>query len=157
MSDDDPYNIQINNKHTYDCVDESVIRSAVCEALSHFGVAAADVSIAVVTDDEIAELHARYSNIDGPTDVLTFDLADASAHGQDHTHIEGEIVVSADMAIRNAECRRHHTAAELALYAVHGTLHLLGMNDKTGRDAKRMHELEDEILLRAGIGRVYTE
>ncbi len=157
MSDDDPYNIQINNKHTYDCVDESVIRSGVCEALSHFGVTAADVSIAVVTDEEIAELHERYSNIDGPTDVLTFDLADAPVPGQDHTHIEGEIVVSADTAIRNAECRRHHAAAELALYAVHGTLHLLGMNDKTGQDAKKMHELEDEILSRAGIGRVYGE
>ena len=157
MNDDDSYNIEINNKHIYDCVDDYVLCSGVSAALRRFGVAVADVSIAVVTDEEIAELHEKYSNVDGPTDVLTFDLGEAHNAGPSNHRIEGEIVVSADTAIRNAERRCHPAAAELALYAVHGTLHLLGMNDQTELDAQKMHELEDEILSSVGIGPVYGE
>ena len=94
-------------------------------------------------------------NITGATDVLTFDLAEQSQAGADRRHLEGEIVVSADTATRRAEERAHPVAAELALYVVHGTLHLLGMDDTTEQEAAKMHEMEDEILAAIGVGRVY--
>ncbi len=170
MNEDDPYDIQVHNTHADDGVDPSMLQEGIREALRRFDMASADVSVAVVTDTEIAELHEKYMNIKGATDVLTFDLAerdDAGARAAGSTgfagttrfaggrHVEGEIVVSADTAKRRAEERAHPVAAELALYVVHGTLHLLGMDDATEQQAMKMHEMEDEILAAIGVGRVY--
>jgi probable rRNA maturation factor len=176
MNEDDPYDIQVHNKHACECVDVSMLQEGIREALRRFDTAGADLSVAVVTDAEIAELHEKYMHITGATDVLTFDLAEqhhAGARAADSTgfagttrcadttrcaggrHVEGEIVVSVDTAKRRAEERAHPVAAELALYVVHGTLHLLGMNDATEHEAMKMHEMEDEILATIGVGRVY--
>ncbi len=170
MNEDDPYDIQVHNEHADDAFDPSMLRQGIREALRRFDTASADVSVAVVTDTEIAQLHEKYMNITGATDVLTFDLADERHAGTGAAgstgftgatrcaggrHVEGEIVVSADTAKRRAEERAHPVAAELALYVVHGTLHLLGMDDATEQQAMKMHEMEDEILAAIGVGRVY--
>ncbi len=132
-----------------------MLQEGIREALQRFDIASADLSVAVVSDTEIAELHEKYMNIKGATDVLTFDLAEKRHMGANGRHVEGEIVVSADTAKRRAEERAHPVAAELALYVVHGTLHLLGMDDATEQQAMKMHEMEDEILAAIGVGRVY--
>ena len=51
--------------------------------------------------------------------------------------------------------RGHDTTAEVVLYAVHGTLHLLGLDDEKPDQAARMHDIEDEILADMGLGRIY--
>lgn len=155
MNDDPPYNIQISNEHSYDCVDDSILRRGIIEALRRFDVVHADLSVAVVTDVEIGRLHEKYLKVGAPTDVLTFDLSDPAAPTDDGRRVEGEIVLSADTAMRQAARRGHSAAAELALYAVHGALHLLGMDDVAEDDAGKMHALEDAILTAAGVGRVY--
>ncbi|MCH8879786.1 MAG: rRNA maturation RNase YbeY [Planctomycetes bacterium] len=155
MNEDDPYDIQVHNKHADDGVDPSMLQEGIREALRRFDTASADVSVAVVSDAEIAELHEKYMNIKGATDVLAFDLAEKHHAGANGRHVEGEIVVSADTAKRRAEERAHPVAAELALYVVHGTLHLLGMDDATEQEAMKMHKMEDEILTAIGVGRVY--
>ena len=155
MNEDDPYDIQVHNKHADDGVDPSMLQEGIREALRRFDTASADISVAVVSDTEIAELHEKYMNIKGATDVLAFDLTRQPHAGANGPHVEGEIVVSADTAKRRAEERAHPVAAELALYVVHGTLHLLGMDDATEQEAMKMHEMEDEILAAIGVGRVY--
>ncbi len=170
MNEDDPYDIQVHSKHACECVDVSMLQEGIRETLRRFDKASAEISVAVVTDAEIAELHEKYMNIPGATDVLTFDLSDerhpgtraAGSTGFAGTtrcaggrHVEGEIVVSADTAKRRAEEHAHPVAAELALYVVHGTLHLLGMDDATEQEAMKMHEMEDEILATIGVGRIY--
>ncbi len=153
MNEDDPYDIQVHHKHADDRVDPSMLQEGIREALRRFDTASADLSVAIVSDTEIAELHEKYMNIKGATDVLTFDWAEQ--HHAGGRHVEGEIVVSVDTAKRRAEERAHPVAAELALYVVHGTLHLLGMDDATEQEAMKMHEMEDEILAAIGVGRVY--
>ncbi|MCH8052922.1 MAG: rRNA maturation RNase YbeY [Planctomycetes bacterium] len=155
MNEDDPYDIQVHNKHADDGVDPSMLQEGIREALRRFDTASADVSVAVVSDTEIAELHEKYMNIKGATDVLAFDLTRQHHAGANGRHVEGEIVVSADTAKRRAEERAHPVAAELALYVVHGTLHLLGMDDATEQEAMKMHKMEDEILTAIGVGRIY--
>ncbi|MCH8854474.1 MAG: rRNA maturation RNase YbeY [Planctomycetes bacterium] len=157
MNDDTPYDIEINNPHTYDWVDEVMLRNGISEALRRFEVTGAEISIAVVSDDEIAALHQEYLNISGPTDVLTFDLSTAPSDPQAPRRIDGEVVLSAETAMHCASRNKHLPAAELALYAVHGVLHLLGMNDKNEREAAEMHRTEDEILMAIGVGRVFGE
>lgn len=96
------------------------------------------LSIAVLRDAAIAELHERYLGLAGPTDVMAFDLGDGD--------LDGQIVVSADAARREARARRLPFEQELLRYVVHGTLHLLGHRDDTAAQAKRMHAIEDELL-----------
>ena len=69
--------------------------------------------------------------------------------------IDGEIVMSVETASREVKRLGHTVQAELALYAVHGTLHLLGYDDRTATEANLMHAVEDEILEAMGFGAVY--
>ncbi len=109
------------------------------------------ISIAIVGDAEMSRLHRQYKGIAGPTDVLTFDLREATSEP-----IEGDIVICFDEARRQATARGHDVKLELLLYALHGLLHLMGYDDHDVRDYRRMHRREDELLQRAGLGAVFA-
>ncbi len=91
-----------------------------------------EVSVAIVSDRTIARLHVDFMGIAGPTDVLTFD--------------HGEIVMSAQTAAIYAAEHRHRVEEELALYTVHGLLHLNGFDDGSARDAARMQKVQSRVL-----------
>jgi probable rRNA maturation factor len=117
----------------------AVIR-AVRQALGDRPVA--ELNVAIVDDEQIARLHEEYMGDRTATDVLTFDLRDDDAQEA----IEGEIVVSADTARREAKRRGLDRAEELTRYIIHGVLHLLGMDDSTTQDRQRMRREENRIL-----------
>ena len=96
----------------------------------------------------MAELHERYSGVEGPTDVLAFPLMEAP-------RLVGDVVVSVDTARREAARREHPAYDELVLYAVHGTLHLLGHDDHEAADRKRMRRAERDVLEALGIPPTY--
>lgn len=121
------------------------------------GFGAGAISIAVVGARRMAGLHQRYLGQPGPTDVLTFDLGT----NRRRRHIEGQIVVCADVARRRAgqgsgPARLRRMRAELALYVVHGVLHLAGYDDRTPAGFRRMHAREDALLEGLGLGRVFA-
>ena len=105
------------------------------------------LSIALVGDSTMSELHKQFMGISGPTDVLTFPM--------DDTHESGEIVICVPEARRRAKQQHSRLRNELLLYAIHGMLHLCGMDDRTQKGFERMHRMEDEILTRLGIGPVF--
>jgi probable rRNA maturation factor len=67
-----------------------------------------------------------------------------------------ELIVNGEMAVRQANLRGHSSEAELALYITHGLLHHLGFDDSTESQARKMHDMEDEILQQLGYGLVYN-
>jgi probable rRNA maturation factor len=150
MDDDGTYDIAVTRLAPGDDILDEAIVGVVSAALKAHHVARADVSVALVDDATIARLNEQHLGHEGPTDVITFDLSDDSEEG-----VEGEIVLSVDTARREAAGRGHSPAAEIALYVVHGTLHLLGYDDQLAADARDMHEREDAILSSLGIGPVY--
>jgi probable rRNA maturation factor len=93
------------------------------------------VSISLVSDRRMANLHARYRGVSGPTDVLTFQ--------------HGEIVVSTETARRNARAFGTGTKHEIYLYIVHGLLHLCGFDDTTEPERKRMGKVQASLLSEA--------
>lgn len=157
MEDDPAYQITVTRVTDTESVDDLGLRKAIEATLRRHQSRAARIGVALVDDGRMAELNQRHLRHAGPTDVLTFDLRDGKTGpgGADDPAVEGEIVVSVETAAREAASRGHHLDAELALYVVHGTLHLLGYDDDREEDAAHMHALEDEILAGIGVGTVF--
>lgn len=163
MDEEPAYEIEITDSTGNASLCRDGIEQAVSATLRRHQVPHAQISIALVSDEEIAQLNERHLQHPGPTDVLTFDLGTgpketATVSGPETRcplPVEAQIVASAETAAREAASRGHSVEAELALYAVHGTLHLLGYDDKTEGDAVRMHRAEDEILASVGWREVY--
>jgi probable rRNA maturation factor len=97
------------------------------------GIADAELSISFVTELEISELHRRYLQEDGPTDVLSFPLDDEA--GEDGLRQLGDVVFAPAVAARN---NPDDPAAELRLLLVHGILHLLGHDHMDDRERAEM-------------------
>ncbi len=112
----------------------------------------AELSLALVGDARMAQLHEQFLGIPGPTDVLTFPL-DTDHYGRPTS---GEVVVCVPEAGRRAKELGNPVERELLLYALHGLLHLCGHDDKTDSGYRRMHRTEDMILTQLGVGPVFN-
>jgi probable rRNA maturation factor len=124
--------------------------------LDHLDQPAAELSFIIVDDAAMADLHQQYSGVSGTTDVLTFDLSEPpSSLASSLQPLEGEIYLCLDEARRRAAERAHDVNRELLLYALHGVLHLLGYDDHTPSDHRRMHAEEDRLLRLVGVGPVF--
>jgi probable rRNA maturation factor len=150
MEDNPSYEVEITRDGDPGELGESRIRPAVELALRRHHCRRAALGIALVDDNRIAELNQRHLGRDGPTDVLSFDLG-----AEDTDVVDGQIAVSVETARREAQRRGHPVEAEVLLYCLHGTLHLLGYDDDNPDEAERMHAAEDELLTELGVGRVY--
>jgi probable rRNA maturation factor len=91
-----------------------------------------EVEVAIVSDRVIARVHEQFMGIRGPTDVITFEY--------------GEIVMSGETAAIYARQYGHSVDFELALYTVHGLLHLNGYEDAAASDANRMRKTQERIM-----------
>jgi rRNA maturation RNase YbeY len=111
-----------------------------------------ELSIALVSDRQMSQLHDQFMGQPNPTDVLTFPL-DRDGRGR---ALSGEIVICVPEARRQAKKRVIRPQHELLLYALHGMLHLLGLDDRTDADYRRIHQLEDRILTQLGVGPVFA-
>ena len=94
-----------------------------------------EISVVLVSDKRVAQIHRRFMNDPTPTDVITFD--------------HGEIVISAETAKRQARQFATSLAHELRLYLVHGLLHLAGFDDKTPKGAAEMIRVQETLVARA--------
>jgi len=100
------------------------------------------LSFVFVDDRKIRTVNRRYLKHDYATDVLTFDLCTKKKRGV----VEGEIVISAQMAQRNAAEYGVSVKSEVLLYMVHGVLHLLGYDDHSPSGIKKMRAKEKQLL-----------
>lgn len=153
MEDDPAYQLSVARVFDRAPQDNTRLQEAVAATLRRHDTPSAKLNVALVDDEHIATLNERHLGHSGPTDVLTFDLVDDDADKA--AGIEGEVVISVETAAREALARGHTLDAELALYAVHGTLHLLGYDDHNEKNAACMHAMEDDILTEIGLGAIY--
>ncbi len=123
------------------------------EACRVLGVGSGEISIRLADDGEMSRLHLQHKGVAGPTDVLTFDF-EAPADS-DRVHVEVEIIVGAEVALREAVKRDHPPAVEALLYITHGLLHCLGHDDHDPKRAAAMHRREDQVLNSLGVGPAY--
>ena len=106
------------------------------------------MSLVFVTDQKIQSIHKKYLKRNTPTDVITFDLREGRKRKR---VMDGEIVISAQTALRQAKEYGTTPFEELVLYAIHGVLHLLGYDDYSPADIKRMRAQESRLMKLAGM------
>jgi probable rRNA maturation factor len=101
--------------------------------------------VVIVDDARIHRLNAHYRGIDRPTDVLAFAMREGP-YAHLHPQLLGDVVISAETALRQAQARHHSLSEELTCLLIHGTLHLLGYDHEVSpADARLMHAKEREL------------
>ncbi len=125
-------------------LDDAAVRKAVRAALREGGRPRLAIDVVLVGDRRLRTLHRRFLGDDTPTDVIAFDL-ESNGPGP-----AAEIYASVTCARRVARARGVSGARELALYLVHGALHLCGYDDHRGADRRRMRSAERVILTALG-------
>ena len=125
--------IEVQVRRDRPFVDAALLRDAALRTLErHAELADACVDVAVVDDPTIHRLNRERLDHDWPTDVVSFLY--------DDDPLTGELIVSADTAERVAKELGWDPTAELALYVVHGTLHLLGFDDQSEEERAAMQK-----------------
>ena len=120
----------------------------------------AEISVTFVDNDRIHELNKQYRNKDMPTDVLSFPMGENGQYDIDEDNgckVLGDIVISMQRAMEQAELYGHSLQREVAYLTVHSMLHLLGYDQEgSGLEAVRMREREEAVLLQLGLPRTVS-
>jgi probable rRNA maturation factor len=103
-----------------------------------------DLNIAFVEDDYMTELHVKWMDEPGSTDVLSFPMDMPEEPGQAVTL--GDIVISPVVAAAQALTQGHSTEHEIYILATHGLLHIIGYDHADKADEKTMFDLQEKIV-----------
>ncbi len=98
-----------------------------------------NINYIFVTDEHLYKMNVQFLNHKTYTDIITFDYSDRNK-------VEGDIYISTDRVIENADKFNSDIETELHRVIIHGVLHLCGYKDKTPKDAKKMRLMEDRSL-----------
>jgi probable rRNA maturation factor len=103
-----------------------------------------DLNIAFVEDDYMTELHVKWMDEPGTTDVLSFPMDMPEEPGQAVTL--GDIVISPVVAAAQALNQGHSTEHEIYILATHGLLHIIGYDHSDKAEEKIMFDLQEKIV-----------
>lgn len=110
----------------------------------------AELSISFVDPKTMEDLHKKWMDLPGPTDVMSFPM-DELRPGREGAVSEpgmlGDIVLCPDVAARQAREAGHSTIEEMLMLTTHGILHLLGYDHANAEDEKEMFDLQRLLLL----------
>jgi probable rRNA maturation factor len=151
--------IQVDEQYAAD-VHAELIERAVAAVLEGEGISEpVELSVLVTSDAALHELNRTYRGVDRPTDVLSFaDEEDAPGTSfvrpPDTPRYLGDIAISYERVLAQAEDYGHSAARELAYLTAHGVLHLLGYDHERGEaDAAAMRSREEAALGWLGVQR----
>jgi rRNA maturation RNase YbeY len=119
-------------------------------------IAGSEITVAFVSDAEIARWNEAYRNKKGPTDVLSFPAASGAGHGSpaktngaNTQEILGDIAIAPETAQRYAKKNGRSLHAEIRVLMLHGVLHLMGYDHES--DNGQMNRIEQKLRRRLGI------
>jgi probable rRNA maturation factor len=132
--------IAVNNQQSRLRVDKLRLKKAARMILKDASIESGEISIVVVDDRTIAQVHDEFLGDDSPTDVISFALDSSPGY------LEGEVIASAETAIARAPEYNWAPEEELLLYVIHGVLHLVGYDDTTPKERRTMRKMEQQYL-----------
>lgn len=132
------------------------MKKVINKAAQLYGLDTAEVSVTLTNNDHIREINRNYRNKDAATDVISFALNE----GEEPEIIDGpeinmlgDIIISVERAMEQAEEYGHSLERELAFLTVHGMMHLLGYDHIEEEDRIEMRKEEEYVLGHLGITR----
>ena len=136
--------IEITNK-SGELVPTESVRSLLQNSLTELKLnPECEVNLVFVDIDEMTELHIKWMDEGGPTDVLSFPM-DTPADESEAVTL-GDIVISPVVAAQQAAAAGHSTDREIFILAAHGLLHILGYDHSNASDEKVMFALQEELV-----------
>ena len=136
--------IDLENLSSDECNEKS-IASVVEYSLSRLGIHPdSEISIRFVDEVEMTDLHLKWMQLDGPTDVLSFPMDMPEEPGDAVTL--GDIVISPIVAAAQALTQGHSTEHEIYILATHGLLHIIGYDHADKEEERIMFELQEKIV-----------
>jgi probable rRNA maturation factor len=134
MSDDDGSHpaVLISNRQSVPVDEESLTTLARRTLAGEGRIDRIELSVSFVEETEMADLHVRYMDEEGPTDVLSFPLDEVDDRG---VRLLGDVIVAPSVAARN---NPDDPAGEVRLLLVHGILHVLGYDHEGDSERTEM-------------------
>lgn len=148
----------IQDKLTLSENQENLLEAVLECGLKHHQRSEAEVSLALIDNDQIQELNSTYRQIDNPTDVLSFAFDEADTDfvlpdQEEMPDLLGDIYISVERAAEQSVEYGHSLERELCYLAVHGLLHLLGYDHMDEEEKAIMRAAEEEIMQEFSLGR----
>ena len=115
---------------------------------------AAEVSVTFANNEQIHELNKMHRNVDAPTDVLSFPMGEDGKYDIDpatNAKIHGDIVISMEKAVEQAERFGHTLQREVGYLTAHSMLHLLGYDHEEPLEKVHMREKEELVMTQLGL------
>ncbi|CAB0775459.1 endoribonuclease YbeY [Corynebacterium diphtheriae] len=145
--------IEVVNESGFDGVNEEALIDVATFVLGEMDVHPdAEATISVVDVATMSDLHVRWMNLEGPTDVMSFPM-DELTPGMGRPDAQpfgpamlGDIILCPEFAAKQAAKAGHDMGHELALLTTHGCLHLLGYDHIEPEDEQEMFALQNELL-----------
>ena len=142
--------VEVNNESGV-AIDETEIVALARHVLAQMRVhAQAELSVVLVDETAMEQLHVQWMDEPGPTDVLSFPMDELrpGTEGEDSpAGLLGDVVLCPQVAAKQARQAGHSTAEELLLLTTHGILHLLGYDHAEPDEEKEMFGLQRKLLL----------
>jgi probable rRNA maturation factor len=134
-----------SNNRSGELVPSDDVTSLMEYALKALGLSAeCEVSITFVDEAEMTDLHIKWMDEPGPTDVLSFPMDMPESVGEAVTL--GDIVICPTVATRQAAAAGHSAHHEIFILAAHGLLHILGYDHAEPADEKVMFALQEKLV-----------
>lgn len=119
-------------------IKDSFFQNIVDVFFKKFNIKEAEISIAIVSKNEIKKFNKNYRNQDRATDVLSFIY--------NKKPLEGEILICYEKASQQAKSNKLNLNQEIKLLLVHSLFHLIGYDHKNIKDARDMEKMEKKML-----------
>ena len=143
--------IEVSNESGVDVSETELVSVARFVLLRMDVNPAAELSMVLLDTAAMADLHMRWMDLPGPTDVMSFPMDELEPGGRPDAPepgqaMLGDIVLCPEFAAKQAAGVGHSLGQELALLTVHGVLHLLGYDHAEADEEKEMFALQRELL-----------
>lgn len=136
---------------------EEIIMEIIEASLKYEGISEeAEISVTIVNDSDIRKINNAHRNIDSATDVLSFPMIDfekGEKPPEKGLYILGDIIISIETAMKQAEEYGHSIEREIGFLTAHSMLHLMGYDHMEPSEEREMFKKQEEILNSAGLFR----
>ncbi|HUT84331.1 MAG TPA: rRNA maturation RNase YbeY [Thermodesulfobacteriota bacterium] len=135
----------IKNQQKIIPVEAKKIKKAAERILASLRISGYELSVLLLDNKGIRAVNKKYLNRNRPTNVISFSLTEGE-FGNINPHVLGDVVISVEKALEQAETRGTSLEEELTFLLIHGILHLMGYDhEKKGSEREKMRKKEKEV------------